>query len=381
MAEKGLIKIEATSSNSAYISMKGDVSDWDALMFEAQVNALIEQGVTEASVFLETDGGDVFAAYKIGATIRRFPGKVHGTLGVMCASSGTYISSHFDTVKMPSNGVFMFHKPMLFAQGNIDEVSSQMKLLADITKEFLKVYTQVTGKSEAEIEALWKNDCYLTAKEAKEMGFVSEIIEEVPLTPKIAASLHRDRLPEKFTQIKAYKIEEPKNNNNYSMKKVAIMAVLGSVPQIVALSENASETEVLAAIKAAMDGKDVIINDLKRKIQQINTEKVTVIVDAAIKDGRITESEKPHWTAMIEANYEASSAILNNMTPRVDINQTINNGKNTPEAGAPLAVRADWDYAKWMKEDPTALNAMRTSSDKAEKERFEALLNKHIGLK
>ncbi len=115
-------------------------------------------------------------------------GNVIAELSAFVASSATLISLGAKTVRMNENSFYLIHKAMNWVdewgtmnEDKIEEViaklEKQKQELAKITLQLAKMYTKKTGKTLNEIIDLMKEETWLTAQEAKEWGFVDEIIE------------------------------------------------------------------------------------------------------------------------------------------------------------------------------------------------------------
>nr|WP_321357195.1 Clp protease ClpP [uncultured Draconibacterium sp.] len=115
-------------------------------------------------------------------------GNIVVELSAFVASSATLLSLGAKTVKMNENSFYLIHKAMHWVdewgtmnEDDIDAViaklEKQKQELAKITLQLAKMYTNKTGKTLNEIIDLMKEETWLTAEEAKEWGFVDEIIK------------------------------------------------------------------------------------------------------------------------------------------------------------------------------------------------------------
>ncbi|NQU52178.1 MAG: Clp protease ClpP [Bacteroidetes bacterium] len=113
-------------------------------------------------------------------------GNITAELSAFVASSATVISLGAKTVRMNENSFYLIHKAMNWVDEwgtmNEDEIEvviakleKQKQQLAKVTLQLAKMYTVKTGKSLKEITDLMKEETWLTADEAKHLGFVDEI--------------------------------------------------------------------------------------------------------------------------------------------------------------------------------------------------------------
>lgn len=78
----------------------------------------------------------------------------------------------------------MIHNPMMgFAMGDADDLETQADLLRKIENKIVSFYAERTGQTKSAINEWMKGEKFMTAEEALELGFITEIAEEM----KIAA--------------------------------------------------------------------------------------------------------------------------------------------------------------------------------------------------
>ena len=146
------------------------------------VEALAElkaQGIADAHLYIDSEGGSVLQAKRIVASVRAFGGRVTGEGAAMVASAATYIGAHLDEFKLQKYTAYMIHKPETEVRGNEDVVASDLKALGDITKEYRAAYAKRSGKTEDEIEAIWsKGEQWYTGEEAVAQGFVDGLVDD-----------------------------------------------------------------------------------------------------------------------------------------------------------------------------------------------------------
>lgn len=164
----------------------GYIDSWE---FSKQLvrNFLRSAGPGPVEIHLSSLGGSVSHAIDI---YNQF--QAHGDVTVVMssfnASSATLLSLGAKKTVIHSNSFYLIHKPMVpvVAWSNmnpddinqfIDKLDKDKKFLEKLTAELTKMYMVKTGKSSKEIVDLMTESKWLTAKEAKDWGFVDEIIE------------------------------------------------------------------------------------------------------------------------------------------------------------------------------------------------------------
>jgi len=134
-------------------------------------------GMKDVLVRINSPGGDVwdgtaiynaFSSHKGGTVTMRVEG--------IAASMASVIAMAGKTLQAYDNIMLMIHNAWSFIAGNQYELAEMAALLAKVDTNILSVYQKKSKKSKKEISELMKATTYLTAKEAKELGFVDEIV-------------------------------------------------------------------------------------------------------------------------------------------------------------------------------------------------------------
>ena len=187
------MNITAKAENGrAVISIKGQIAGWrdSEKNFTATVDSLIESGVKDAHLYINSPGGDCFEANEIVNVIKRFPGTVTGEGGALVASAATYIAIHCQQFTMPENGLFMVHQPRGFASGRKAEIKTYLDLLDKISQTYYDAYMARTTMTEKEFKEKWDaGDFWMNAKEAKEYGFADSIGGKTDITEATASMI------------------------------------------------------------------------------------------------------------------------------------------------------------------------------------------------
>lgn len=347
----------ARGEDKAQITIEGFIDGWgnSAAGFRSQVRALANAGIKDAHVHLNTPGGSTVEAAEIVNVIKQFTGTITGSGGALVASAGTAIAMHLADFTLAKNGLWMYHKPSMWVDGNQDEIRNQLTLLDRVTGQYRTLYAERTGKTEEEIEASWKKgDVWLTAQEAKDQGFISGITEEVEITSEIEMRIAACGAPPAFMPTAGTPKQLPAGApapNKDTMDPKALRASLG-------LPETASDADVINKTNALKALADQSVKDK----EEARTKEVKALIDAAVKDKRITEAHRKGFEAKFGVDFDATKAELASITPVPTL------GIEHVGGAAPSATikgRETWDYAEWMEKDPTGLQAMRASNPDA----------------
>lgn len=139
-------------------------------------------------LYLSSLGGDVATALQIRQMLLEH-GDVTAHLHGFVASAATIIATGCKEIKMGEFALFMIHKCSAWqdewGQMNADDISAAItrltsaKQMLDSTDHVIgSIYAQRTGASVSEIAEMMKAETWLSAEEAKEQGFVDEIISD-----------------------------------------------------------------------------------------------------------------------------------------------------------------------------------------------------------
>lgn len=133
----------------------------------------------DLTVWINSPGGDVFAADQIYAMLKEYAGKVTVKVDAIAASAASVVAMAGDEVYMSPVAMMMVHDPMTIALGNESDMREAIKVLKEVKESILNAYMAKTGKDHDTLAALMKDDgTWMNAKKALELGFVDGILYE-----------------------------------------------------------------------------------------------------------------------------------------------------------------------------------------------------------
>jgi len=365
VAKRSLVITAKRNGKRADVRIEGVMASYEkanAREFEAQVAQLIASGVSDAHVYIDSEGGSVLEAKRIVGALRKFAGRITGEGGPAVMSAATYVGLHLDEFRVQKNTSYMVHKPIMELAGTEDQVEADLKGLKDVTKEYRAAYAKKTGKTEDEIEALWsKGDRWFTGAEAVAEGFVDGLVEEDEAEPEMteeavariaACGCPANKLP---------KAARPSPTTN-TMDINALRAALG-------MTATATEAEVLARVSEL--NADVATAKAQAIAQR--AEQTKAILDKAITDRKITEAHRASYSAKFAADFAASKVEVEALIAAPVVSKEITTGP----AAAVAQGRETWKYKDWMSKDEKGLNTLMESDPTA----FTALYEEHYNLK
>ncbi len=169
------------------IELYGYISEyswWDdeitPAMFKDDLNRAGKGG--PITVRINSGGGDVFAASVMRSILVEYPGKVTVRVDGLAASAATVVATAGDVVRMQDTAYWMIHDPIGLAWGNIEELKQMLDTLKTVKNGILDAYQTRTGMNREKLSKMMTDETWFSASEAKEVGFIDEVIGEK--TPK-----------------------------------------------------------------------------------------------------------------------------------------------------------------------------------------------------
>lgn len=356
LANEYPLQISASANEDmAEVRISGVIHQWQnsSSEFKKQIDDLLGKGIKNVNLYINTPGGSVFEANEIANEIKRFPGTITGYGGALVASAGSYLAIICDTFEMAENGQYMYHKPIGFIQGNEDRVVAELKLLKNLTNQYRTAYSTKTGKPESEIEANWsKGDVWLSAKEARDQGFITSISIKENVSKQIKAMIIASGAPIIPEQIKS---DHKMKNRNQIIAKLK-------------LSADATDEQIEQAIADAMEKKEQF-NAVKDESDKQKKQTAEIMIQAYVDSKQITADTKDKWVARFMNNPEDTKEILSGMSKPIKASNHID------DSSTPTANREKWTLEDYLEKDPKALDVLAEK----EPEKYMKLNDEYYG--
>lgn len=349
--------ITASSSNSVLnLNIVGQIyQDEIASVVKSHVDDALANGVTTAKVYINSVGGSVFEAEEIVNELKRIP-TVSLLVGALGASAVTRIMCAFYT-ECYSTSQFMIHKPMSHLTGNEDQMESELRAVKNLTDAYRTAYATKMKKTEDEVEALWKIDYWMNAKQAKDLGLVDKIIsEKLAINESTVAMMVACGCPN---------IPKPDTNpNKEDMSLILITAALS-------LPAQSTEADILTRVNALNVEKTAAETDRdawKEKYTSLQTAEATTLVSKAIALGLIPESLKDTTVGTFTAEaFDAQKASFEKLISDKEADN-VKNGRHQAVAsavggkvtGANATTEGKDSYDYLQKHNPAELRRIAT---------------------
>ena len=139
------------------------------------------------TVWLNSPGGDVFAASQIYSMLKNHKGKVTVKIDGIAASAASVVAMAGDETLIAPTALMMIHDPSTCAMGNKADMEKAIILLDEVKESIINAYETKSHLSRNKIAKLMSDETWLNAKKAHEMGFVDGILfaeKKMPVVPK-----------------------------------------------------------------------------------------------------------------------------------------------------------------------------------------------------
>ena len=132
------------------------------------------------TVRINSGGGDVFAAQTIGNLLEQHPAEVTARIDGLCASAATIVACHCGKVIAANDSTYMVHPVKMGTCGYYDaeEFQKYIEALTVIRENILSLYAKKTGREKDEVAGWMDATSWWTSTEAKENGFVDELVDD-----------------------------------------------------------------------------------------------------------------------------------------------------------------------------------------------------------
>ena len=130
----------------------------------------------DVTIWINSPGGNVFAAAEVYTMIRDYPGAVTVKIDAIAASAASVVAMAGDRVLVSPVAMLMLHDPMTIAMGNARAMEKAITTLNEVKESILNAYVAKTGLSRSKVAKLMSDETWLNAKKAVELGFADEIM-------------------------------------------------------------------------------------------------------------------------------------------------------------------------------------------------------------
>ncbi|MFG5864416.1 head maturation protease, ClpP-related [Metapseudomonas sp. CR1201] len=183
--DKNWYSIKAAAEGGAEQGLEvyvyGEIGAWGvtANQFIQDLRAM-DDGVSPITVAFNTVGGDLFEGLAIHNALNRLGERCTSRVDALAASAGSVAACGAHRLVMASNAMLMIHNPWTWAGGDAEDFRKVADVLDQTLEAIVASYKRkAPGIDDAELRQLIKDETWLTASEAKNLGLCDEIIDGV----------------------------------------------------------------------------------------------------------------------------------------------------------------------------------------------------------
>lgn len=198
---KDLLQVKNETETTADLYFYGEICrDWwgawdDEDQYPAAVRDFLRENAgKDLNIYINSDGGSVFAGIVIYNMLRRHQGKKTVYVDGLAASIASVIALAGDRVVVPANAFLMIHKPWAIAEGNADAMRKMAEDLDAVETGILNVYRDhlAEGATMEDVTRMVQEETWLNGEEAAKV-FRIEVAEakEYPASVTDACKAYR----------------------------------------------------------------------------------------------------------------------------------------------------------------------------------------------
>lgn len=133
-------------------------------------------GEGDITVWINSPGGDCFAAAQIYNMLMDYKGNVTVKIDGLAASAASVIAMAGTEVIMSPVAMMMIHNPMTVAIGDSSEMKKAIDMLSEVKESIINAYELKTSMNRTKISNLMDSESWFNAKKAVELGFADRIM-------------------------------------------------------------------------------------------------------------------------------------------------------------------------------------------------------------
>lgn len=292
------------------------------MALEYNILGSISKGKDSIKTFLEgagnkdvvfniaSEGGSILEGLAIAGMIAEYAGNTTSKgIGVV-ASAATIIMLAADKKLMTKNSFFMIHNSSAAIDGNATELGKTKELLEKVDEQMLAIYVaQLASKGKLidgsydktakKIKEMMNAETWMTAEEAKDMGFIDEIVEN---TNALTMNPFQDM---QYSNIAAqYKNIPDQIKNSFTMEKENKKSLIQQIASIFGFKAEITEAATVESTQ----------------VETVETAQVETIEQEAINhvsDELSKQQELEERLSRIEQQIAEKTAALENLEAEI----------------------------------------------------------------
>ena len=315
-------------TEAACILLYGDVGDYDRVNSGDIARELIEAEAQygKVDVRINSKGGDIFVGIALFNAFRNSKADITIYIDGIAASIASVIAACGKPVKMSRYARLMIHSASGGVYGNAEELKEVIDRLASLEETLCDIYAARCGKPREEIKAEWFDgkDHWFTATQALELGLIDEIYDADPVP--------EDSTVEQVYAIFNNRLNKPQNENQMDFGELRKRPSFANCATDDDVLRHITHLETEAGKVPALQTK---VTAFENKAKADEQAAIAALVDAAVKDERISEPQRATYVALLTADRTNGEAALQALRPK----KRVTNSLNEPAPG----TKSPWE--------------------------------------
>lgn len=398
----------AEDKPTATLHIYDEIDSWFGVNAEAlvvEISALDPE--TELTVRVNSPGGNAFDGINIANAIMRHPGKTTTYIDGLAASAASVIAVASDEVVVSKYGQAMVHDARSGQYGTAKDLRSVADHLEKLSASYAKLYADRAGGTVEDWAQAMTDETWYTAEEMVAAGLASRVDDSgarADTEKAVASALACSSYKFKYFGRPAAPAPVARADNAEACASANISKE-GPVPDIkedvakrLGLGPDATDEEVLAALDklasteqedtdedaitteddsaevgagTAVDGKELVAAAAKAGLVLMDPARVAKlesdaaagalarqtqvaeahakVVDSAVAKGKITPPRRDHFLALMKADPEGTTALLDSIPAETAVPLTeVGHGTEAQaSASAEDEIRNDPRFKNW----------------------------------
>ena len=136
----------------------------------------LNSGQGKVTVWINSPGGDCFAAAQIYNMLMEYSGPVDVHIDGIAASAASVIAMAGNHVAISPVGMMMIHNPATVSIGDEREMKKAMDMLSEVKESIINAYEIKTGLPRKQLSNMMNAESWFNARKALELGFADSVL-------------------------------------------------------------------------------------------------------------------------------------------------------------------------------------------------------------
>lgn len=174
-------------------------------------------GEGPVTIFINSPGGDCFAASQIYTMLMEYKGPITVKIDGIAASAASVVAMAGTEVQMAPTSLMMIHNPATIAIGDHKDMEKAIDMLDEVKESIINAYELKSSQPRKTLSKMMDEETWMNAKKAVELGFADSLIEDSKLMPDIEGYSFAASMAEKVLINKITEKVKPEEKNTVSL--------------------------------------------------------------------------------------------------------------------------------------------------------------------